>query len=493
MAIPAFIDLPNELLDEIIQHSLPEGFESLALTCKELYALCTPFIKQHNHLRRSFRAFVYCDYPREPSTKIIFQAFDLIARIAAEPIVARYIIDANFGYDSFPSRARAPADVPDMNDGGPLATLFADSPYLARAGLDWREYYTLIEEELKQRPCYSQHAAAFVLTLLPNVKQLTLPKAWKPSEKTDRLLEAIVHEARPLNSSCTAPSLAGVAAFEVSQRRLGESPFDLNVAVPFLALPRLRELRSNSCLAIGSTSMSLTYRAPYRLCGEFLETANFSSCCFDEETIAKFLKHTPRLRTLEYSHMSRRIDKQHDWNLCEFVSAIEHQAGNHIEELAVAILHVRGVLIPGKASMRGFKRLRKFACPVELAMNHINKALPQTATANCDLKDQEPGMIITSVSDLIPASVSELSLSSARIDAYDMALEVFRDVVGEDGPRLPALKEIYLKGDPPLPWPRVTYLENCDRLAAKAAEAGVVFHIRQHRPEWNTTVLWHGQ
>ncbi|KAI0975909.1 F-box domain protein [Xylaria arbuscula] len=493
MAIPTFISLPNELLDEIIEHSVPEGFESLALTCKELYALCTPFIEHHNYLRRSFRAFVYCDFPREPSTGIIFQAFDLIARIAADPIVARYIIDADFGYDSFPSRARAPTDVPNMNDGGPLATLFADSSYLARAGLDWKEYYALIEEELRQRPCYSQHAAAFVLTLLPNVKQLTLPKAWKPSEKTDRLLEAIVHEAKPSNSSCTTPSLADVTAFEVSQRRLGEGPFDLNVTVPFLAMPHLRELRSNDCLAIGSTSMSLASRAPYGRCGEFLETVNFSSCCFDEETIAKFLKHTPRLRTLQYSHMSRGIDNRRDWNMCEFVTAIEREVGNHLQELDIAILHLRGLLIPGKASMRGFKRLRKFACPFELAMNNINKALPQTATSNCDLKGQEPEMIITSVSDLVPGSVSELSLSSTRIEAYDMALEVFRDLVGEDGSRLPGLKEMYLRGDPSLPCPRVAYLEKCDRLAAKAAEAGVVFHIRQHRPEWNTTVSWHGQ
>ena len=52
--------LPVEVLEQVISHTLPEGFESLALTCKFLYTLCIPFLEHHNTLRRHFRDFRYC-------------------------------------------------------------------------------------------------------------------------------------------------------------------------------------------------------------------------------------------------------------------------------------------------------------------------------------------------------------------------------------------------------------------------------------------------
>ena len=36
----------------------------------------------------------------------------------------------------------------------PVVTLLTDSPYLGQTGLDWKEYYALIIEDLKQdTPC----------------------------------------------------------------------------------------------------------------------------------------------------------------------------------------------------------------------------------------------------------------------------------------------------------------------------------------------------
>src|SRR5690242_7998229 len=154
MATPTLTDLPTELLLKIIPHIVPEGFESLALTCRTIYELCTPFIERHNHLRSQFQKFRYREASRDPLLSPIRTAFDLITCIAIEPMVARYIRDADLYRDTFPPRARIPQLVPD---GGPVVTLFADSPYLGQAGLDWKEYCALIQEELKQHPRYSQH------------------------------------------------------------------------------------------------------------------------------------------------------------------------------------------------------------------------------------------------------------------------------------------------------------------------------------------------
>ncbi len=42
---------------------------------------------------------------------------------------------------------------------------------------------------------YSQHAAAFLMTLLPNVEKLALPRRWKPLGATNKLIDVIVRMA----------------------------------------------------------------------------------------------------------------------------------------------------------------------------------------------------------------------------------------------------------------------------------------------------------
>jgi hypothetical protein len=100
-----FMQLPIELLDRIIQHTLPEGFESVALTCKRIYGQCITFIAHHNELRSRFRTF---EYYLRPYGLNLTSASDMLLRIAAEPVVARYIRSATFAFDSrFPTSSTA--------------------------------------------------------------------------------------------------------------------------------------------------------------------------------------------------------------------------------------------------------------------------------------------------------------------------------------------------------------------------------------------------
>ncbi|KAI0532019.1 F-box domain protein [Xylaria digitata] len=194
MATSTFVNLSAELLDEIIRYSLPEGFESLALTCKRFHALCAPYIREHNQLCLEFRYFTYRPYGYQGNNVTIPSinlAFELITRIAMEPRVIRYIKDADLSYEDWPHRVRVPIDVPDVDDDGPVVALFAYSPYLARAGLDWKEFYA-----------------------------------------------QIVHEAKQPDALSKGRSLARVVDFELyCQAGVGSPPCDLNESVPFLALP----------------------------------------------------------------------------------------------------------------------------------------------------------------------------------------------------------------------------------------------------------------
>ncbi|KAK5626667.1 hypothetical protein RRF57_002382 [Xylaria bambusicola] len=469
---PTFTGLPSELLDKIVEYSIPEGFESLAVTCKLIYAHCTRFIARHNHLRFSFREFIYRKDQPDPRVETHHLAFELLACIAAEPRVARYIVDADLrdDSDSYPTGRPfiAPNITPnitsDIGNGNPLVSLFANSSYLARAGLDWKEYYALVKQEV-QRSDYSQHAAAFILTLLPNITSLTLPRQWKPSDKTDRLLEVIVREARRSRFIWNEPSLAKLTTFELIS-------LDFNNAIPFLALPHVR---SFSYKGLGNRSMKLASKNQYVCYGETLEEANFLSSALNGKEISEFLKHTPRLKELDLCRWGTGRDSYRPWDICGFVVVIESEVGSHLEGLSLSTFRRCGFM-HGQASMHGFQRLRRLDCPLELAMSHENKALPRPLKPTDSLKDSKSEVLEPSISDLIPASVTKLSLIPYDEEQYWMALDVvFRDMTIKEGSKLPFLKEIYM--EPPSPYLHLLDVRERERLEAKALEAGVVLHL----------------
>ena len=303
----ALTHLPTELLDKILEQTLPEGFESVALTCRDIYQLCKPFIKHHNTLRSQFRKFTYYEKMADPSFTIR-TAIGFIRRIAVEPVVARYIRHADFEVDT---RSKPHEFLPSVNSKEAIVRLLADSSYLEQAGLDWKEYYAKIEEDLKA-PRYSQHAAAFLLTLLPNVEKLTLPRLLKPNDATDKLIEAVVLKAKQSHLPYDKPSLAQITKFGSSVSLVLHARFDLDWAIPFLALPRIRSFRGPRCVTPDDGYKSIISKDPYHGVGETLEAVHLVSCCINEVGIADFLRHTTRLRTLRYSHSTRSNGCSHD-------------------------------------------------------------------------------------------------------------------------------------------------------------------------------------
>lgn len=84
-----------ELLEHIITRTLLKDFESVALICKKIHAICTSFFQSHSTLRSRFHNFNYIEDTTN-SIHIIKIAFDVITRIVVKFIVARYIRHANF-------------------------------------------------------------------------------------------------------------------------------------------------------------------------------------------------------------------------------------------------------------------------------------------------------------------------------------------------------------------------------------------------------------
>lgn len=504
MAASPLTSLPTELLDEIIPHTLPEGFEGLALTCRKLHNLCTPWIERHNQLRTQFRKFTYLKYRNREGLLSVHSppAVYLIQEIAHNPVVARYIRHADFTYDTWPPPARPTQLLPDPDLGGPVAALFAESPYLREAGLDWREYYALIQEDLDWPNRYSQPAAAFLLTLLPNVTSLKLPylwrRPWRPCEMADKLVLATVRGAadRPGPRSSLprdSPSLAQVTEFEhyseSGPRHLSplaafgpqchepatrDHRFDLADAVPFLALPELRSFRACSCVARDGGSVAAAFEDAGFPPGQTIEAARFVDACVDDAAMATFLRRAPNLRELVYWHCTD-VQAAEDWDACRLVAAIGREAGSRLEGLEIDIWGSRVSLAPGRLSMRGFQRLRKLRLPLEIAACNL---AADASARDKELTDEELGELQRLTDILVPASVSHLTLHSRDPDRHVELLRVmFRNFAARKDDWVPAIEEVRLI---PAPKKDGAYKDECGRLEGEMMEAGVTLHLEEH-------------
>lgn len=434
--------LPNELLVSIISHVLPEGFESAALTCRRLYAICLPFIERHNRLRSQFHNFDYREIKSDPSFTIR-TTFDLIVRIAVEPVVARYVRNAHFKVDEFFTSSRPREFNPDYNCGDAVPKLLAASPYLVEAGLDWQEYYNEIQKDL-QASRYSQNAAAFLLTLLPNVKTLSLSHRWSPVPTTVKLIDVIVRKAKESHHHpFDTPSLAQTTEFSMKLHKR----YDLGAASPFLALPRIQTCYAPICVTNNNSGHRSICPSIDRYGGfaRTLRSVHLMYCSIDDVGIAELLNQTPNLRTLMYSHTTRHYGgSPHDeWDICKFVTAIERVAESHLVELLVSIHTLRGSVAPGKASMRNFQRLQRLEFPLEIASCNMIAATSSVGGLQTDqeVDSTEPFIF----GDLVPASVSQLSLLSRGTNGHVKALErLFRGFVANKRSQLPVLGEIHL-------------------------------------------------
>ena len=188
-------------------------------------------------------------------------------------------------------------------------------------------------------------------------------------------------------------------------------------------------------------------KEPPRILGESVVTVNLDTCCIDEVGIANFLKHTPCLQTLSYSHWTK---SEQNWNIGKFVTAIKQGVGSHLVQLSMMIRGMRSSITPGKILMRGFQRLQRLRFPVEMALCHIAATKGQFATQEENLSD---GSLVQKVEhseslmkDLVPASVSQLSLLSRGTESHRNALDImFCHFATKKESHLPSLEEIEIE------------------------------------------------
>lgn len=185
-------ELPFDVLHQIWQFAAPYDFEACALTCKSLHASAQPLLQRHNALRKQYHSFRLlnriewaADASPEPYTLP-----QLLCDIAADPIIAEYIIHLDLRHrdslslvyeeeNDWDIYIRAKMDARSEA----LWQLMRVSPYFAQLNIapsrirDWFDCILLESVDFGDGQSID-FAAAFLLSLLPNLQSLALSRDW---------------------------------------------------------------------------------------------------------------------------------------------------------------------------------------------------------------------------------------------------------------------------------------------------------------------------
>ena len=323
------------------------------------------------------------------------------------------------------------------------------------------------------------------MTLLPNVEKLILPRYWRHQDDTDKLIDAICQIAKqtPSHIPCNRSSLARVTRFEPYVSLVTQDFFDLDLTKPFLALPQVRSFRGLSCVVFDRQveNKNSISKKPSYVFGKTLASVSLEACRIDEKAIADFLKDASCLKTFRYSHSTKIWTGPQQWDICSFVAAIERRVGSQLVELSLSMREPCYLKPTGNVSLRkGFPHLRQLEIPLEVVnCNYI--ANESTLEGSLD--------VALSIGDIIPASVSTLSvISPGKYHCLKALKLLFLDFMVKKEVVLPALKEIHLV------YPNdvsIVYKKYCKELRFEARKVGVIIHS-QPWPQLGA-LIWNGE
>ncbi|KAI0530062.1 hypothetical protein GGR58DRAFT_525369 [Xylaria digitata] len=342
------LDLPVELLDQVVWESIPEDFENLILTCRTLYECGKPYIKQHVARKQQFH------------TMRINACSDMpwLANFAIEPRMSYYAnlvnLREHLEYEIEDDSEDEDTDGDCERVKQRVKALIKQSSYLTVEGVDADFWVDMILSELGDADgyaCRSLFLGIFYLTFFPNVINLTLP--WyapgrvfhhdheRATNQYELVLNAIARESQSKYNRRALSKLKCLKYMLLIDYNIYQR---LQFLLPFLILPELEELCATSLTAIG---FHQEFKWTYPDIHSNLQTIELDHCCMDAAGISELLAHTPKLTTFKYQHASKHHRMETYWDAGEFVA---HLA------VTVAVNAITGIKA-GVTSMHGFTQL----------------------------------------------------------------------------------------------------------------------------------------
>jgi hypothetical protein len=309
------LDLPVEIIDEIISQSLPSGFEAFALCCHAIYTRAVPKITRHNSLKRRWMCTTIA------GSKNCSDILRILCEIACDPLVGRYIESLSLRGRGGGPNVDTKNDEFRSNEGimESIKNMVLKSECFGSAGVDRQLWWEDILREVdldsedgdNRDGLGAVHTTVSLLGQLPNLQTLQLPSGWyrrcraytvksDAEKRAVAVLDAMVKAANDSHDQDQALGKLRIIVPSTEQGYEERAPFQ--VLECFMRLKSLEELYSTSCLAIddGNTGIPFQWRIPEM--NSNLRRIELAYCCMDEAGISVLLAHTPHLSVFRYMH-----------------------------------------------------------------------------------------------------------------------------------------------------------------------------------------------
>lgn len=361
------LDLPPEILDLIIDVTVPNGLESFVLTCKVVYERAKSQIAHHNELKKRWSDTTNAHPARRGDT------LSILYEISREPVIAEYIENLSLWdrrtQDEVNRELSGYDFRGDENAMESIRTLLRSAEYYAKPDQDewWQQILDedAASEELDVDKLY---ATVALLALLPNIKTLQLPDRWhevRRNEAAEALVPSV--EALVAMSNNSTRRLRPLSSL-VTILPFVEEGYDVRVGLqclqPFMSLKGIRNLYAVSCVAVEDDWGDVPFEWPNPLIKSPLTRIEFASCCMDASGLSVLLANTPSVTIFRYSHQTKWDGLEHDWNPGEFLEALANYCGRNLLELAITVDELHGEVINGLSSFMRFERLEKLEVDV---------------------------------------------------------------------------------------------------------------------------------
>ncbi|KAH8659375.1 hypothetical protein BGZ60DRAFT_415134 [Tricladium varicosporioides] len=464
--------LPIELLTRIAQETLPDGFESFALTCRVTYCVSESLIKFHNRLNRQYRNLTL---PKNYGTEDDLEdgtptcSLQVLARIAEEPLIAKYILSANLMNESSPDfhteidRDRFLEDQLQeiKKSATPILQLLKSLPYLEDTNIDPNDMLDYLFYEYNNSGGAGM-SVTILLSLLPYVTKISLPSRWKfyengvlerPGEVAisydrDLWLKDIVQRANdPLQP------YAGLSQLTTILPTAGwgyEAHCGLDTFNHFLSIKSVQKFVMGGSKALEDSYTGQTFIEPEEgsSFGAGLEEVQLAGACADGTELRKFLKWMWKLKSFKFSFETKWHGCGHDWNKATAMAAIEDTTSETLEDLSFSIIECYGWTGPGIASMKKFKKLKR----LELHLKCLTGLPYELDDTIGEYKADYDNVKFPKLGDLLPSSIEELvlwertMLDDRGVIGGNLFPRLFENFSKEGPQKLPHLKKIVIVG-----------------------------------------------
>ena len=366
----SLLSLPLEIIDIIIDLSLPSSIEELSLVCKAIYERAQVQIVRHNTLKQQWkRANNY-------RTGRLDDTLGILDAIAQDPLIAEYIEVL----DLWDERGLSDEDEDfldfrgDVDSMERVKTLITSSTFLKESGVDpeawWdkmmKEEGTRIDHDNTEVSC----TAITLLGLLPNLKSIRLDPGWQhfsPDQPDGEILlsvlQSIISRTGQTGDSRQQP-LSQLRTILPFMHPGYEDKAALQSVQPFLEIPAISELYLVSAVAVDDGYTGFPFKWSTPILAPNLTRIELVASCIDAEGISELLRHTPNVTVFKYAHETKWHGCQHDWNAGAFVEAVAHHCGNTIIDLAITIDELYGEIINGVSSLLAFPHLERLEVDV---------------------------------------------------------------------------------------------------------------------------------